>query len=46
MGGVIEIKEMAELPAEELTSILRQGAILRLPFVQTRIRRPTGERRQ
>jgi len=37
MGRVIEIREMTELPAAELTSILRQGAILRLPYLEGRL---------
>ena len=37
MGREVEIREMAELPAEELTSILRQGAILRLPYLEGRL---------
>jgi len=37
MGRVLEIREMAELPAEELRSILRQGAILRLPYLEGRL---------
>ena len=37
MGSVVEIREMAELPVEELTSILRQGAILRLPYLEGRL---------
>jgi len=37
MGRVVEIREMAELPTEELTSILRQGAILRLPYLEGRL---------
>lgn len=28
---------MAELPVEELASILRQGAILRLPYLESRL---------
>ncbi len=28
---------IAELPVEELTSILRQGAILRLPYLENRL---------
>ena len=37
MERVIEIREMAELPTGELTSILRQGAILRLPYLEGRL---------
>ena len=37
MGKVVEIKEMSELPAEELKSILRQGSILRLPYLEGRL---------
>jgi hypothetical protein len=42
-GLVMETKEpatlldMVELPTEELTSILRQGATLRLPYLESRL---------
>ena len=34
---MVEVMGMAELPAEELASILRQGAILRLPYLEGRL---------
>ena len=37
MERMIEIVDMAALPAEELASILKQGAILRLPYLEGRL---------
>lgn len=34
---MVEVMGMAEFPAEELASILRQGAILRLPYLEGRL---------
>ncbi len=34
MGKMVKVMGMAELPAEELSFILRQGAILRLPYLE------------
>ena len=35
--SVAKAVNMAELPGEELASILRQGAILRLPYLEKRL---------
>jgi len=37
MGKMIKVMDMAELPDEELASIFRQGAILRLPYLESRL---------
>lgn len=37
MERMIEVVDMAELPGEELASILRQGAVLRLPYLEGRL---------
>ncbi len=36
---MIDILDVTELPAEELASIFKQGAILRLPYLESRLRR-------
>ncbi len=37
MKEMVKVMDVAELPAEELASILRQGAILRLPYLEGRL---------
>lgn len=37
MGIILEAKNKVELSPKELSSILRQGAILRLPFLEGRL---------
>lgn len=37
MESMVKIIEMAEIPTEELVSILKQGAILRLPYLEGRL---------
>ena len=38
MGTILEVKsKMVELPPRELASIIRQGAILRLPYLESRL---------
>jgi len=36
---MINISDVTELPAEELASILKQGTILRLPYLESRLLR-------
>jgi len=38
MKEITEVMDLAELPTEELASILKQGALLRLPYLQVRLR--------
>ena len=37
MGEMVKVMDIAELPDGELTSIFRQGAILRLPYLEGRL---------
>ncbi len=37
MGEIIKVLDMAKLPDKELASIFRQGAILRLPYLEGRL---------
>ncbi len=37
MEKMVKVMGIAELPADELSSILRQGAILRLPYLESRL---------
>ncbi|PDV97962.1 hypothetical protein [Candidatus Chloroploca asiatica] len=36
MDRVVSVLDIAELPAHEMLSILRQGAIVRLPYLEAR----------
>lgn len=37
MESMVKVIEQAEIPTRELASILRQGAILRLPYLEGRL---------
>lgn len=37
MDSMVKVLEMAALPAKELASIVKQGAILRLPYLEGRL---------
>ena len=37
MDSMVKVLEMAALPAEELARIVKQGAILRLPYLEGRL---------
>jgi hypothetical protein len=37
MEKMVKVMDMVELPAEELSLILKQGAILRLPYLEGRL---------
>ena len=37
MHAIVELMEETQLPEEELNSILRQGALLRLPYLEGRL---------
>lgn len=37
MHAIVELMDETKLPEEELTSILRQGALLRLPYLESRL---------
>lgn len=38
MDTMVRVMDIAELPAQEMLSILRQGSILRLPHLEARLR--------
>lgn len=38
MDRMVSIMDIAELPAQEMLSILRQGSIIRLPHLEARLR--------
>lgn len=38
MDTMIRVMDIAELPAQEMLSVLRQGSILRLPHLEARLR--------
>jgi len=38
MEKMINVMDVAELPADEMMSILRQGSVLRLPYLEERLR--------
>ena len=38
MEKMINVMDIAELPAQEMISILRQGSVLRLPYLEERLR--------
>jgi hypothetical protein len=38
MNAIINVMDIAELPAHEMLSILRQGSVLRLPHLEGRLR--------
>ena len=38
MEKMINVMDVAELPADEMMSILRQGSVLRLPHLEERLR--------
>jgi hypothetical protein len=38
MDTIVSVMDIAELPAQEMLSILRQGSILRLPHLEARLR--------
>lgn len=37
MDTIVSVMNIAELPAQEMLSILRQGSILRLPYLEARL---------
>jgi len=37
MDSIVKVLEMADLPDEELACIVKQGAILRLPYLEARL---------
>jgi hypothetical protein len=37
MDTMVSVMDIAELPAQEMLSILRQGSILRLPYLEARL---------
>ena len=37
MESMVKVIEQAEIPTQELASILKQGAILRLPYLEGRL---------
>ena len=42
MEKMINILDIAELPEQEMMSILRQGSVLRLPYLEQRLRHAQG----
>jgi hypothetical protein len=38
MEKIVDVMDIAELPAHEMLSILRQGSVLRLPHLEGRLR--------
>jgi hypothetical protein len=38
MDTIVSVMDIAELPSQEMLSILRQGSILRLPYLEGRLR--------
>ena len=38
MEKMVNVMDIAELPAQEMISILRQGSVLRLPYLEERLR--------
>lgn len=37
MDTMVSVMDIAELPAQEMLSILRQGSLLRLPYLEARL---------
>lgn len=46
METITALLDKTELPADELTSIVRQGALLRLPYLESRLLRAQDRVRQ
>lgn len=43
MDKIIKVMDIAELPSQEMLSILRQGSMLRLPHLEGRLRQATEQ---
>jgi hypothetical protein len=46
MESTVNVMNIAELPPQEMLSILRQGSLLRLPYLEGRLRQAKDQIRQ